>query len=216
MGNNQHREQNSESLATCIMDSLSEQTRAYMKSIYATLKIDGHIYGELVFKALMNKAVIDNKKTTRHLQDRYDSLPQFMTSCDSIIPEFILEWREVVALLEARGEAINDKFKVLWRAFELVKDENVRQYMVCKQESHEEDDSSALTVDKLLKFAQDKYTERTRANSNIWGSSSQREEEVVALAAEISNSEGTSSCKTESKPSKATSKALEVTPINKQ
>ena len=68
-----------------------------------------------------------HKQTTTQLQDRYDAPPQFMTSCDSNIPELILEWREVVALLEARGEVINDKFKVLWRAFELVKDENFSQ-----------------------------------------------------------------------------------------
>ena len=39
-----------------------------------------------------------------------------MTTCDSGIAKFILEWRNVVSLLEARGVVITDKLKILWRA----------------------------------------------------------------------------------------------------
>ena len=115
-----------------------------------------------------------------------------MTSCDSNIPEFILQFRNITSLLEARGTVLPDKFKVLWRGFELCKDDNFRDYMARKQESHEEDETSplSLTIDMLLKFALDKYTNRTRANNHIWGSSSKREEDFVALSAEINSLKG--------------------------
>ena len=42
-----------------------------------------------------------------------------MTTCDSDIEKFILEWRNLVSLLEARSVVLTDKFKIMWRAFEL-------------------------------------------------------------------------------------------------
>ena len=70
----------------------------------------------------MNKEIVDNKQTTRYLQDQYDNIPSYMTTCDSDIAKFILEWRNLVILLEACGVVLTDKFKILWRAFEICKD----------------------------------------------------------------------------------------------
>ena len=64
----------------------------------------------------MNKAILKNKKTTRYLQDQYDNLMSYMNTCDSDIAKFILEWQNVVSLLEARGVVLIDKFKILWGA----------------------------------------------------------------------------------------------------
>ena len=192
VANNERAFQNSEMLATCILASVSAGTRAELHAIYDECKIGGEVYGELVFKALMNKAIVDNKQTTRHLQDQYDALPQYMTTCDSDIAKFILEWRNVVSLLEARGVVLADKFKILWRSFELCKDSYFVDYMARKQEAHEEDESlvPSLTVDKLLKFALDKFTDRSRIDNHTWGSSSKREADFVALSAEVSSLKG--------------------------
>ena len=43
---------------------------------------------------------------------------------------------------------------------------------------------------KLLKHAQDKYIDRTRQGNNVWGSSSQREGELVALSAQVNKLRG--------------------------
>ena len=40
-----------------------------------------------------------------------------MTTCDSKIAKFILEWQNMVSLFEGRGVVLTDKFKILWRAF---------------------------------------------------------------------------------------------------
>ena len=107
-------------------------------------------------------------------------------------PRFILQFRNITSLLKARGTVLPDKFKVLWRGFELCKDENFRDYMARKQEAHEEDETSppSLTIDRLLKFTLDKYTDRSCADNHIWGSSSKREEDFVALSAEINSLKG--------------------------
>ena len=45
-----------------------------------------------------------------------------MTNCDSDIAKFILEWRNVVSLLEYRDVVLTYRFKTLWRIFEICKD----------------------------------------------------------------------------------------------
>ena len=90
-------------LTTSILTSVSPGTRADLHVIYEKFNIDGMVYVELVFKELMNKAIFDNKQTTWYLQDHYDNLPSYMTTCDFDIAKFILEWRNLVRLLEARG-----------------------------------------------------------------------------------------------------------------
>ena len=42
-----------------------------------------------------------------------------MTTCDSDIAKFILEWQKLVSLLEARRMVLTDKFKILSRAYDL-------------------------------------------------------------------------------------------------
>ena len=87
---------------------------------------------------------------------------------------------------------LTDKFKILWRAFELCKDAYFVEYMGCKQDAHKEDDSPtpSLTIDKIVKFALDKYTEKYRIDNHVWGLLSKRETEFVALAAEVTTVKG--------------------------
>ena len=76
-----------------------------------------------------------------------------------------------MSLLEAPSVALLDKFKILWRAFDICKDAYFVEYMVRKQEAHEEDErpTPLLIVDKLLKFALDKYTDRSRTRQPCLG-----------------------------------------------
>ena len=53
--NNQRAEQNSDILTTCILAYVSTGTRADLHAIYDDFKIGGMVYGELVFKGIVNK-----------------------------------------------------------------------------------------------------------------------------------------------------------------
>ena len=77
----------------------------------------------------MNKDIVENKQTTQYLQDNNDNLLSYMTNCDSDIAKFILEWHNLVSLLEARGVVLTDNLKILWHAFELCKDAYFVEYM---------------------------------------------------------------------------------------
>ena len=80
----------------------------------------------------------------------------------------------------------------MWRAFELCKDAYFIEYTGCKKKAHEEDNipTPSLTVDKILKFSLDKYTNQYLINNPVWGLSSKREVEFVALVAKVTPPEG--------------------------
>ena len=61
---------NSEMLTTCILTSVSPGTWAEIHAIYGNFKNGGMVYGKLVFKGLMHKAISDNNQKTRYLQDQ--------------------------------------------------------------------------------------------------------------------------------------------------
>ena len=71
---------------------ISVGNRSKLQAIYDDSNIGGIVNGELVFKGLMNKTIFDNNQTTRYLQYQYKNLPLFITTCDSDITKFILEW----------------------------------------------------------------------------------------------------------------------------
>ena len=97
-----------------------------------------------------------------------------------------------MSLLEAYGVVLTDKFKTLWRTFELCKDAYFVDYVGRKQEAHEEDKSStpSFIIDKLLNFALDNYTDRYCIYNHVWGLLSKREEGFFALAAAVTTLKG--------------------------
>ena len=97
-----------------------------------------------------------------------------------------------MSLLESHGVVLIDKFKIMWHAFELFKDAYFVECMGRNQDTHEEDEIPVplFTVDNILKFALYKYTDQSRINNNVWGSSSKREAEFVAIAAKVTTLKG--------------------------
>ena len=140
----------------------------------------------------MNKAIIDNKQTTEKLRGMWENMPAKMGDLGSDIDKFVLYYRNITAMLRARGKVLteSDKITSLFKSFTHVKDAVFCDYMERKKEAHEEDDKSPLTVDKLIKLAQNKYNERTESSNNVWGTASKHVQEIVALKAEVKRMKG--------------------------
>ena len=78
------------------------------------------------------------------------------------------------------------------RAFDLCKDSYFFEYMGCKNESYQEGDipTPSVTVENILNFALEKYTDLSWINNHVWGSSFKREAKFVTLAAEVTTLNG--------------------------
>jgi len=183
---NNRQAQNAAHMCTFLLDSLDTHTREAMTSSSKEWSIDGKGYGPLLYKVIINKTIVDNHHTTTYLEDRLEGLPNFMVEVDSNIDKFHQEYREVTSLLEGRGKTDVDGLKYLWRSYALCKDPKFRAYMERKKEEYDDSyPNTTLTPDRLILMAQNKYTLRTRAGANVWGSKSNEEERIVALAAEV-------------------------------
>ena len=55
---------------------------------------------------LTNKSIIDNKQTTRKLQDQYDNCASKMGKLDSNIDKLILLYRNLTVMLKARRKVL--------------------------------------------------------------------------------------------------------------
>ena len=95
-------------------------------------------------------------------------------------------------MLRARGKVLTEIEEItsLFKSFTHVKDDFFCDYMERKKEAREEDDASPLTVDNLIKLAQNKFNERTESNNNVWGTTSKQVQEIVALKAEVTRMKG--------------------------
>lgn len=190
-GNPSRAAQNSSQMCTFLLDSLTESTRTEIMQVKDEWSIGEEGQGPMLFKVLMNKTIVDNNHTTRFLEDRFDELPQMMTTFDSDINRFHLEYREIVALLKGRGKTNLDEFKPLWRGYALCKDADFRDYMKRKEETYDDEyPNSSLTVEQLMRSAQNKYTLRTRQSKYVWGSSTKEENQIVALTAQVEQLKG--------------------------
>jgi hypothetical protein len=184
--------QNSAQLCECLFASLAPDTAEIAMSESHLFTSQGIQSGELLFKFLMNKAIIDNKQTTEKLRGQWENMPSKMGDLKSDIDKFVLCYRNVTAMLKARGKEIteSDEITALFKAFGCVEDAVFVDYMDRKKEAHEEDDASPLTVDKLIKMAQNKFNDRTQADNNVWGTASKQVQEIVALKSEITKMKG--------------------------
>lgn len=179
--------QNSAQLCECLMALLSPGTAEIAMSESHLFTSQGIQSGELLFKFLMNKAIIDNKQTTEKLKGMWDNMPSKMGDLKSDIDKFVLHYRNITTMLKERGKIITegDEITSLFKAFSFVEDAVFVEYMDRKKEAHEEVDQSPLTVDKLIKMAQNKFNDRTTAGNNVWGTASKQVQEIVALKAEV-------------------------------
>jgi len=185
------RAQNAVHMSTFLLASLKKGTQADLLANKQEWSIDGETYGPLLFKAIINKAIVDNHQTTSFLEDRLEGMSAFMIECDSDINRFHLEFREVVQLLEGRGKTGIDKLKYLFKAYKCAKDKDFRDWSKRKQEEYDESfPNPTLTADALMRLAQNKYVAATRPGSTTWGSRTAEEDRIVALAAQVESLKG--------------------------
>ena len=92
-------------------------------------------------------------------------------------------------MLKADGRVliIRDEITTLFLAFLVVRYKVFCYYMERNKEKYEESHSSNLPINKLILFAQNKYTNHTEASNNVWGTVSRQNLEVVTLKYDMIN-----------------------------
>ena len=178
--NQQNRQrQNDAQMYHCLRNSLTDEAANNILSERDNYHINQEPSGPLLFKLLVQKAVVDVRATATLMRTNLTELVKYMelVNCD------ISKFNQYVKLnhegLHARGESCPDLMIHLFNAYLSVKDKQFKTYMNLKKIAY--DDGTNFTPEQLMSLALGQYT--IISNSGKWNARSPEEEQVVALSA---------------------------------
>jgi hypothetical protein len=184
--NNQTRQsQNDYQMFHCIMNSLTEEGRLKILTEQDKYHIgaanDRTPSGPLLFKLLMQKAIIDTRATSSLLRENLSSLDTYMATIKSNIEEFNEYVKQNYEGLLARGERCDDIMINLFKGYMAASDSEFVRYIKTKKDAY--DDGGDLTSDALMTLALNKY--EMLKKQDAWNAKSIEQEQIVALSAEL-------------------------------
>lgn len=177
--------QNNNQMYHCIMNSLTKDGQTKILSeqdkYHTGQGNDRRPSGPLLFKLLMQKAVIDTRATASLLRENLSSLDTYMSTINSNVKEFNLYVKTNYEGLRARGERCDDIMINLFKGYVSASDSEFVRYIRAKKDKYE--DGEDLTPEQLMTFALNKY--ETLVKDGRWNAKSAEQEQIVALTAEV-------------------------------
>ena len=178
---NNRQAQNDQQMYTCIKNSLTPDTEKKILAERDKYHINHVPCGPLLYKLLLQKAIVDNRATSNLMRANLTELVPYMETIDYNIELF----NEYVKLnyegLNARGEVCSDIIIYLFKAYLTVTNPEFIRYMQLKKIEY--DDGTYFSVVELMTLALSQYT--TISNSGKWNAKSETEEQLLALSAKI-------------------------------
>jgi hypothetical protein len=175
------RVQNSTQMLLCIKESLSEAGKLKILSEANKWKANGVESGPMLFKYIMQKAVVDTRATSSFFRENLTSLDSYITTIDSNIELFNQYVHVNQDGLRARGETTDDLVINLFKAYLNVADQNFVEYIKTKKNAYDEGTTN-LEPETLMTFALNKY--HILVQEKKWKSLSPQDEQLVALKAQ--------------------------------
>ena len=182
LGNQDRRAQNDAQLYHCIKNSLTPEAERKILAERDQYHINGIPSGLLLFKLLMQKAIIDTWATSSLMRENLSNLDSYMSTVKSDIEEFNRYVKLNYQGLQARGERYNDMMIHLFKAYLIASDREFVTYIKLKKMEHEEG-RNCLQPEELMTLALNKYT--ILHKQNMWNIKSPEEEKVITLTGKV-------------------------------
>jgi hypothetical protein len=180
--------QNNMQMYNCITNSLSkaghlkilaEQDKYYVED--PNNANNKRPSGPLLFKLLMQKAVIDTRATASLLRKNLSSLDTHMSVVKSNIEEFNKYVKINYEGLKARGERCDDLMINLFKGYDCASDREFVRYI--KQKKDDYNDGADMEPEQLMTLALNKYEDLVKDGQ--WNAKSAEQEQIVALTAKL-------------------------------
>jgi hypothetical protein len=152
---NGRKAQNSTQMLNCLKASLTDAGWLKIMSEADKYTVNGKESGPLLFKLLMQTAVVDTVATAEFYRANLSSLDTFIATVDSNIKIFNQYVKTQLAGLKARGETTNDLLTNHFKAYLNVSDEAFVRYIELKKIAFE--DGQEMKPDALMSLALNKY-----------------------------------------------------------
>ena len=135
----------------------------------------------LLFKLLMQKAIINMRATTSLLCENLSSLDTYMAMVNSNIEEFNKYIKMNYKGLTSHGKSCDDLMINLFKGYQSASNNEFVRYIKQKKDSY--NDGKDIEPEQLMMLVLNKYKILKKQNS--WNAKSPEEEQIVALSAEL-------------------------------
>mmetsp|Transcript_13527 Transcript_13527/g.16566 ORF Transcript_13527/g.16566 Transcript_13527/m.16566 type:complete len:395 (+) Transcript_13527:295-1479(+) len=181
VANNSRQAQNNMQFYHCQLVSMTESAQIKTLTKSDTYHIYGTPSGALLFKLLMQKAIVDTRATATMFRDDLSSLDAYASSVNSDIASI----NQCVKLnykgIKARGERCDDIMSNLFKGYLCITDKDFVSYIKLKK--NEYDDGADLSPERLMQLALNKY--KILTTKEMWGAPSSKEVQITALSAQV-------------------------------
>ena len=177
------RSQNAVQMYHCIMSSLTEAGKNKVLAEADKYTVNNELVGPLLFKLVVQKAIVDTRATTTHLKEQLMSLDAYMTEVNSNVALFNQHVKITVEGLTARGHTTDDIMIGLFKGYMAASDREFVRYI--KDYKNKYDDDEDITWEQLMTKALNKYT--VLKQEGLWNALSPEAEQIVALSSEASH-----------------------------
>ena len=140
--------------------------------------------GPAFLKQIITQTYIDTRATVSHIRETLIDMHKMLKIKKEDITQFNLWVKNPVSLLAARGTEAHDLLTYLWKTYLQVKDKEFVRYIQDLKNQYE-DNTTDLTSDQLMLYAENKYKSRVQAGT--WAKPSKEQEDIVALTATVAN-----------------------------
>ena len=182
MGLEDKRKQLAVQMATCILNSLTDEALIEIRVVRAQYTINDIHHGPLMLWAIIQRATINVKASAALLRQKLWLAPEALRNKQYDVQEFNAYIGRILFQLSARGEEAPDTLVHLFRAYKSAPNAEFVQYVKHKENMYEEAEIE-MTAQKLMGLATTKYN--TLKEQELWDQENQAGDEIVALKAEI-------------------------------
>ena len=136
----------------------------------------------LLYKLLMQKAIIDTRATTYNIRTSLNNLSTCMGTVNSNTELFNHHVKNTIEGLRSRGEDVSNLCIKLFQGYKSVR--ILTLLTISKKKEEDYLDGADVVSESLMKLALNKYI--LRKENGEWGSTSSEQEELTALTIEMS------------------------------
>lgn len=182
MGQNGRRAQNAIQMYYTLDATLTQRGWNKLRAESSEYQIGGEYHGPLFFKAMMNKAIVDNKSTASAIRTNLTGLDMYMINqADNNIETFNQYVKVQYEGLKARGETSPDLMINLFKGYAACADKEFTTYIKKKEDEYNE--GIDITPEALMTYALNRYNQAKTAHK--WCELTQEQEQIVALTAQV-------------------------------
>ena len=184
-----------------LADSLTSEFRTTVLLYADVYTVTNVPVASALLKQIIILTRVDNPASTMHIREMLIESKSKLLLLKGNITQFNQWVRKQMGCLHAREQEAVDRLYYLWKAYKAAPDDEFVVY-IKDIKSQSDDRRATFTAEDLMVCVENKYEARLLDEENTWGKTTEDQEKIVAMTAEINSLKKARNTTTTSKPTK--------------